>query len=441
MAEFKKGTRIPTVTGNEIEIVEKLGEGGQGVVYKVKHDGKLRALKWYFPGKLQDEAAFIKNLENNINNGAPTKAFLWPLELTEYVDGSFGYVMELRPQEYKDFSRFLLAREHIKSIDALINAALCITNAFRALHAKGYSYQDLNDGNFFINPNTGDVLICDNDNVAPYGKSLGIAGKCRYMAPEVVTHKKLPDVFTDRFSLGVVLYMLLCLNHPLEGKRTLCPCMTEELEYKFFGTDPVFVYDPDNDTNRPVPGVHINELMLWKFYPKFIKDMFCKAFSRKAMVGEQNEIAQTRPIDDDWEDLFIALKNASVKCNSCDETTMIDLDGGNRPICVNCGKPVKRLPILTIKNNRVNHRVILAKGKTLHPCHIVKGSRDYEEDLAEVIVSKMDANIIGLKNLSENTWNITNANGETRQFEKGKTIQLLPGLKIAFNNDMIGEVN
>ena len=202
MAEFKKGTRIPTVTGNEIEIVEKLGEGGQGVVYKVKHDGKLRALKWYFPGKLQDEAAFIKNLENNINNGAPTKAFLWPLELTEYVDGSFGYVMELRPQEYKDFSRFLLAREHIKSIDALINAALCITNAFRALHAKGYSYQDLNDGNFFINPNTGDVLICDNDNVAPYGKSLGIAGKCRYMAPEVVTHKKLPDVFTDRFSLG-----------------------------------------------------------------------------------------------------------------------------------------------------------------------------------------------------------------------------------------------
>ena len=66
MAEFKKGTRIPTVTGNEIEIVEKLGEGGQGVVYKVKHDGKLRALKWYFPGKLQDEAEFIKNLENNI---------------------------------------------------------------------------------------------------------------------------------------------------------------------------------------------------------------------------------------------------------------------------------------------------------------------------------------------------------------------------------------
>ena len=285
------------------------------------------------------------------------------------------------------------------------------------------------------------MLICDNDNVAPYGKSLGIAGKCRYMAPEVVTHKKLPDVFTDRFSRGVVLYMLLCLNHPLEGKRTLCPCMTEELEYKFFGTDPVFVYDPDNDTNRPVPGVHINELMLWKFYPKFIKDMFCKAFSRKAMVGEQNEIAQTRPIDDDWEDLFIALKNASVKCNSCGETTMIDLDGGNRPICLNCGKPVKRLPILTIKNNRVNHRVILAKGKTLHPCHIVKGSRDYEEDLAEVITSKMDPNIIGLKNLSENTWNITNANGETRQFEKGKTIQLLPGLKIAFNNDMIGEVN
>lgn len=33
-------------------------------------------------------------------------------------------------------------------------------------------------------------MICDNDNVAPYGENLGIAGKCRYMAPEVVIGKR-----------------------------------------------------------------------------------------------------------------------------------------------------------------------------------------------------------------------------------------------------------
>ena len=69
--------------------------------------------------------------------------------------------------------------------------SLDICCAFRALHLKGLSYQDLNDGNFFINGETGRVLICDNDNVAPDGdNTTGIRGKARYMAPEVVSGKK-----------------------------------------------------------------------------------------------------------------------------------------------------------------------------------------------------------------------------------------------------------
>ena len=36
-----------------------------------------------------------------------------------------------------------------------------------------------------IHPETGDVLICDNDNVAPEGVTSGILGKARYMAPEL----------------------------------------------------------------------------------------------------------------------------------------------------------------------------------------------------------------------------------------------------------------
>lgn len=61
------------------------------------------------------------------------------------------------------------------------------------------------------------------------------------MAPEVIVGKKLPDVHTDKFSLAVVLYLMLFLNHPLEGQKTICPCLTEELEKKFYGIEPVFV--------------------------------------------------------------------------------------------------------------------------------------------------------------------------------------------------------
>lgn len=209
MKEFQKGQRIKTVSGGELEVIQKLGEGGQGVVYKVNYNGKPLALKWYFGNKLNNADKFYRNIQNNIKQGTPTGAFLWPLEITEYFEGSFGYLMELRPPEYKDFSLFLLAKVHFANIEALINTALCITNGFRELHNRGYSYQDLNDGNFFVNPKTGDVLICDNDNVAPYGENLGIAGKCRYMAPEVVMGQKRPDSHTDRFSLAVVLYMLM----------------------------------------------------------------------------------------------------------------------------------------------------------------------------------------------------------------------------------------
>ena len=152
MKEFAKGQRIKVVSGGELEVIQKLGQGGQGVVYKVKYNGKELALKWYFENKLNDPDRFYRNIQNNIKKGAPTSAFLWPLEITEYFEGSFGYLMELRPPEYKDFSLFLLAKAKFCSINAVVNAALCITNGFRGLHNSGFSYQDLNDGNFFVNP-------------------------------------------------------------------------------------------------------------------------------------------------------------------------------------------------------------------------------------------------------------------------------------------------
>lgn len=353
MKEFQKGQRIKTVSGGELEVIQKLGEGGQGVVYKVNYNGKPLALKWYFGNKLNNADKFYRNIQNNIKQGTPTGAFLWPLEITEYFEGSFGYLMELRPPEYKDFSLFLLAKVHFANIEALINTALCITNGFRELHNRGYSYQDLNDGNFFVNPKTGDVLICDNDNVAPYGENLGIAGKCRYMAPEVVMGQKRPDSHTDRFSLAVVLYMLLFLNHPLEGKRTMCPCLTEELERKFYGSDPVFVWDPANDANRPVRGVHTNEIKLWPLYPAFVRKTFEKAFSHEVMVGNDTT---HRVIEKEWQEVFTTLRDLTIKC-SCGSETFID-PSQQSCRCINCGKSIERPPILKVKKY---HRVKLQR--------------------------------------------------------------------------------
>lgn len=431
MKEFQKGQRIKTVSGGELEVIQKLGEGGQGVVYKVNYNGKPLALKWYFGNKLNNADKFYRNIQNNIKQGTPTGAFLWPLEITEYFEGSFGYLMELRPSEYKDFSLFLLAKVHFANIEALINTALCITNGFRELHNRGYSYQDLNDGNFFVNPKTGDVLICDNDNVAPYGENLGIAGKCRYMAPEVVMGQKRPDSHTDRFSLAVVLYMLLFLNHPLEGKRTMCPCLTEELERKFYGSDPVFVWDPANDANRPVRGVHTNEIKLWPLYPAFVRKTFEKAFSHEVMVGNDTT---HRVIEKEWQEVFTTLRDLTIKC-SCGSETFID-PSQQSCRCINCGKSIERPPILKVKK----YHAALAPGKKLYACHVQYDSDDFKEAKGEVISSRNNPSLLGLRNDSNNTWEAILPNGSSKGYPNGQVIKLGKGIKINFGNGNVAEV-
>lgn len=431
MKEFQKGQRIRTVTGGELEVIQKLGEGGQGIVYKVNYNGKQLALKWYFGNKLNNADKFYRNIQNNIKQGAPTRAFLWPLEITEYYEGSFGYLMELRPSEYKDFSLFLLAKVHFANIEAIINTALCITNGFRELHNRGYSYQDLNDGNFFVNPQTGDVLICDNDNVAPYGENLGIAGKCRYMAPEVVMGKKRPDSHTDRFSLAVVLYMLLFLNHPLEGKRTMCPCLTEELERKFYGSDPVFVWDATNDSNRPVRGVHTNEIKLWPLYPDFVRKTFEKAFSHEVMVGNDTT---HRVIEKEWQEVFTTLRDLTVKC-SCGSETFID-PSQQTCRCINCGKSLERPPILKVKK----YQAALAPGKKIYACHVQYDSDDFKEARGEVISSRNNPAVLGLKNDSSTTWEAILPNGTSKGYPSGQVIKIGKGMKINFGNGNVAEV-
>ena len=106
MTELKANDLVSLTNGSKAKVIKELGRGGQGIVYLVELAGQKMALKWYInpPGK-----SFYKNLQENITDGAPSDAFLWPEYLTERQKGTFGYVMKLRPQGYYEFGHFLLA--------------------------------------------------------------------------------------------------------------------------------------------------------------------------------------------------------------------------------------------------------------------------------------------------------------------------------------------
>ena len=429
MGSLKIGDSVRMKYGGEAKVLAEFGSGGQGTVYKVSYKEKEYALKWYHKGVFKGkEKAFYNNLENNIQKGAPTKDFLWPLGITEVYGGVFGYIMDVRPVGYYELTDFFVGSKRkkqirFKSFNAIADAAINIIQGFRELHNSGYSYQDINNGNFFINPDNGKVLICDNDNVSPFGVNLGILGKQRYMAPEVVTGGD-PDKHSDRFSLAVILFRLLFINHPLEGKYSTPPCMTKELERRYYGIAPIFVYDPTNDKNRPVPGTDRNLKLFWPVYPEYIREQFIRAFSSEVMMKQK-----PRVIEKEWLDAFFRFKASIVKCPKCGEETFLKQQGENT--CIECKK--KYMVSNAIQFNTVT--IPLYPGTKLMLWHADSSQNDIKSELGLVVANPKDKNLFGIRNLSSISWRINLPNGNQRPLAPGAVVPVTKGFTIECTNN------
>lgn len=403
--------------GGYVTVVKELGRGGQGIVYLVNLNGEEMALKWYIN---PPDKNFYKNLQNNIILGAPSDAFLWPEYLTERQKGSFGYVMKLRPQGYFEFGDYLLARKYFKSYSAMLAAAMKICDGFMLLHRFGYSYQDLNDGNFFINPNNGDVLICDNDNVTPQGEKSGIMGKARYMAPEIMAGG-IPDKYSDRFSLSVILFMLFYANHPFEGAKVVgCPCMTEAFEKKFYGSEALFIYDPTDKSNRPVQGMHSNVIRRWPTFPAILREAFIREFSQERLKNPQE-----RMLDSQWEDLINSLRDSLVVCPNCRRETFIESDSR----CIECGKPVEVKAHL-----KIGRRELLLTPGT----HLYIDNDNIPDCLVEV--NPGDKSMLLIRNISHDAWTAETPSGKLKIVMPNECAPVKNGIKVTFNKSYNCEI-
>ncbi|MFJ5971210.1 protein kinase [Streptomyces sp. NPDC093060] len=425
------GTRLAAETGDEVEIVDFLGAGGQGEVYRVRTPDGERALKWYYPTCATDEQQAI--VEELVARDFADDRFLWPEAYVPAHRGSFGYLMGLRPDRYKGLPA-LFRRQLRTSPRALLTACLYTVEAYQALHSRGIAYRDISWGNIFFDPATGDVLVCDNDNAVVEGDASGISGTMEFMAPELVRGDPGARTGTqsDLHSLAVLLFMFLMNHHPLKGRRELgIHCLDEAAERKLYGRSPLFVFDPADDSNAPDPMEHATVLATWDAAAGTLQELFRRSFT----VGLRDPAARVR--ESEWRNALRAVLDSVVECASCGRQNMTE-PGENPPPrpCWGCGALLVLPPRLTVTTPppRTEHHIRLRRGARVQAHHLLPEPARHDCSdaalVAELVEHPKKPGRFGIANRSRQTWTGTRSDGTSQKVEPGQTVPLRAGLEL-----------
>jgi eukaryotic-like serine/threonine-protein kinase len=435
MNTLKPGHLLRCVdSGLPCRVEALIGEGGQGEVYRVTLNGQPYALKWYSDFVLKVDRTLRQRLQVAIDIGAPSPCFLWPFELVTLADGSrLGYLMRLRRAPYEKIQA-LLAQQIRPSFRVLAMIGWKLTDALLALHAKGLAYQDLNAGNVFFHPETGDIEICDNDNVDIDGAPSVMGGVWEFQAPEVVLRHSGPSRATDLHSLAVMLFRILHVGHPLVGRRELAfPNLSDQsVMRRLYGSEAKFVFDPADESNRPLPERHGPVLGHWAIYPAFLRELFVRAFTE----GLHDPAARVQ--ESEWRRAMRQLHDAVFTCSHCRAQSFYDprrIAARHEQFeCWCCQSSLPAAPPrLGLKradarsNEAPAHVVVLEEGVHLFAHHIGDSGSGPDAPVAEVLGDIPPR----MLNRSTRPWTIESA-GSSRSVMPGDAIALEASMRLRF---------
>jgi serine/threonine protein kinase len=225
-------------TISHYKILEKLGEGGMGVVYKAQDTklDRLVALK-FLPAHLsasdEDKARFIQEAKAAAALNHPNICTIYGIEEHE---GTMFIAMEfVEGQTLREKSSVGADRRSALQMKQAIDIGIQMADGLAAAHEKGIVHRDLKPENVMLQKD-GRVKIMDfglaklkgASRLTKAGSTVGTAG---YMSPEQVQGLDA-DHRTDIFSLGVILYELFAGQSPFKGVHETA------INYEIVNVDP-----------------------------------------------------------------------------------------------------------------------------------------------------------------------------------------------------------